>query len=209
MESGTTYDLTWESALSYTPQRYGGETVVEMPWVQIITWNDFPEGTAVEPRSGGVAGVVQYNASFDYARRWHGSSSSSSSSSPGPLPEDTPTQAVNAAVGILRARRAQDGRAAAAAAHFVDGNFTSALAALEWVAPIPSTGASSGSTSGGESSAPSPPAAGVTEAGGEDDPVANLTAGSGSGRHAQPAAYSPLMWVSALAVLAVLSGLIQ
>ena len=120
--SGVTYDLTWEFALSYVPQRYGGPTAAEMPWVQIVTWNDFPEGTAIEP-SEGSGGTAAFNATFEFARRWHGSSTST-------VGQDTATQAVDAATTILNARRTQDARAIIAVAHFIDGDFNSALNAL-------------------------------------------------------------------------------
>jgi hypothetical protein len=41
--------LTWDQQLSFVPKRLGGTDAVSMPFVQVVTWNDFPEGTAVEP----------------------------------------------------------------------------------------------------------------------------------------------------------------
>lgn len=46
---GETMSLTWNMTINYTPQSLGGNVAVSAPFVQVITWNDFPEGTAVEP----------------------------------------------------------------------------------------------------------------------------------------------------------------
>ena len=59
-----------------------------MPWMQIVTWNDFPEGTAIEPRRDAHAGNAQagnaqagsgdllvgtslYESTRALARQWH------------------------------------------------------------------------------------------------------------------------------------------
>jgi len=134
--AGSSYDLTWEHALSYMPQRYGGPVAVNMPWVQIVTWNDFPEGTAVEPTAGGSAGLAAYNATFHFTRRWHGDLA---------VAEGASTQAVNAAVGILSANRIASAcvsncfdlvfqnkiQVFRAVSQFLDGHFIAALSVLD------------------------------------------------------------------------------
>lgn len=47
--AGETMQLTWQKALNYTPRRLGGNIDVGANIVQINTWNDFPEGTNIEP----------------------------------------------------------------------------------------------------------------------------------------------------------------
>ena len=49
VNDGNTYDLTWNKQITYQPLMLGGEIEVYNPWVQITTWNDFPEGTCIEP----------------------------------------------------------------------------------------------------------------------------------------------------------------
>ena len=134
--AGSSYDLTWEHALSYMPQRYGGPVAVNMPWVQIVTWNDFPEGTAVEPTAGGSAGLAAYNATFHFTRRWHGGLA---------VAEGASTQAVYAAVGILSANRIASAcvsncfdlvfqnkiQVFRAVSQFLDGHFIAALSVLD------------------------------------------------------------------------------
>ena len=58
VDAGTTMNLTWDKVKSYTPKRLGGVNKVEMPWVQIITWNDWPEGTSIEPASDASYGFA-------------------------------------------------------------------------------------------------------------------------------------------------------
>lgn len=46
---GETMELTWNKQINFTPLQLGGDIAIDNPWVQIITWNDFPEGTSIEP----------------------------------------------------------------------------------------------------------------------------------------------------------------
>ena len=46
---GETMALTWDYQIGHTPLRYGGEIPVDNPWMQLCTWNDFPEGSNIEP----------------------------------------------------------------------------------------------------------------------------------------------------------------
>ncbi len=54
--AGETMSLTWDKQMTYTEQRLGGYINVENPWVQIITWNDWPEGTSIEPATDDTYG---------------------------------------------------------------------------------------------------------------------------------------------------------
>ena len=124
-----TYDLTWEHVLDYAPKRYGGSQIVTMPWIQIVTWNDWPEGTAIEP-SAGVDGNLAYNATYDFVKRWHEGSSTSTG-----VTGATGTTAVAAAVGILNARRQERGVEdevviEAAVGKFMEGKFLLVLSML-------------------------------------------------------------------------------
>ncbi len=52
--AGETMALTFDRQISYSARRdtgYIGPVKVEMPWIQIATWNDWSEGTSIEPAS--------------------------------------------------------------------------------------------------------------------------------------------------------------
>jgi len=46
---GETFVLTWEKIMDFNAANPGNEN--EISWVQVVTWNDWPEGSAVEPAS--------------------------------------------------------------------------------------------------------------------------------------------------------------
>jgi hypothetical protein len=46
-----TMALTWDWQIAFQPNRLGGGDHVDLAWIQIATWNDWPEGTAVEPHT--------------------------------------------------------------------------------------------------------------------------------------------------------------
>ncbi|PXF40175.1 hypothetical protein BWQ96_10113 [Gracilariopsis chorda] len=56
VDDGETMTLTWEKQISYTPSQGSGLDSVENLWVQIATWNDWPEGTSIEPASAATYG---------------------------------------------------------------------------------------------------------------------------------------------------------
>lgn len=58
VDDGETMALTWDMQINYTPLRLGGTDAVENPWVQIATWNDWPEGTSVEPATDDTYGYT-------------------------------------------------------------------------------------------------------------------------------------------------------
>lgn len=74
MDQGTTMNLTWEQQISYTPQRLGGPDTVTNPWVQIVTWNDWPEGTSIEPATESSYGYSALETSFQQIPRFKGTS---------------------------------------------------------------------------------------------------------------------------------------
>ena len=108
---GTTYELSWEHALGFTPRRYGGTLDVMMPMMQLVTWNDYPEGTAIEPRAppaaaeanaphgvGPGGGFAAFEATRGFIRRFRGE--------PPTHADDEPiAEAVRAAAAIFAARR--------------------------------------------------------------------------------------------------------
>ena len=115
--STSTYTLTWEHALSYVPERYGGGTSVTMPWLQIVTWNDFPEGTTIEPNKG-EDGLTAYLATLNFTRQWHGKT---------PVPSSNAVAVVPAAAAILNARRTMDTKAEVAVRLFLKGDYEQVL----------------------------------------------------------------------------------
>ena len=53
MNGDRTINLTWTHQLNYAPSTDPSLVAVDMPWVQVVTWNDWPEGTTVEPAEPG------------------------------------------------------------------------------------------------------------------------------------------------------------
>lgn len=49
VNDGETLSLLWQRHIDYVPFRLGGTDEVDNPWIQIVTWNDWPEGTSIEP----------------------------------------------------------------------------------------------------------------------------------------------------------------
>ena len=127
----STYNLTWEHAFDYLPNRYGGSTRVTMPWLQIVTWNDFPEGTTIEPTQG-ESGLEAYILTFCFVKRWHNESSVVGAGSEAARRDNEDAEkagkaAVHAAVAILDARRKNNAKAEAAVQLFLNGEFVQAM----------------------------------------------------------------------------------
>lgn len=73
-DQGSTMALTWEQQISYMPQRLGGPDAVTNPWVQIVTWNDWPEGTSIEPATESSYGYTALETCFQQIPRFKGTS---------------------------------------------------------------------------------------------------------------------------------------
>eukprot|EP00737_Agarophyton_chilense_P003446 gb/GEZJ01004039.1/.p1 GENE.gb/GEZJ01004039.1/~~gb/GEZJ01004039.1/.p1 ORF type:complete len:653 (-),score=85.90 gb/GEZJ01004039.1/:165-2123(-) len=58
VDDGETMALTWKKQIDYTPNRLGGPDPVQNPWIQIATWNDWPEGSSIEPSAAGGYGYT-------------------------------------------------------------------------------------------------------------------------------------------------------
>lgn len=69
---GETMSLTWNMAINYTTQSLGGNVAVTAPFVQVITWNDFPEGTAVEPSALSEYGYRALQTTRRKIAQWKG-----------------------------------------------------------------------------------------------------------------------------------------
>ena len=72
VDDGVTLELTWGMQQSYTPLRLGGVNSVENPWVQIITWNDWPEGTSIEPATDATYGYAPLVICQNEINTWKG-----------------------------------------------------------------------------------------------------------------------------------------
>lgn len=72
VSEGATMNLTWEKQISYRPQRLGGPDAVENPWVQIVTWNDWPEGTSIEPATDSSYGYKAIEICQQHIPRFKG-----------------------------------------------------------------------------------------------------------------------------------------
>ena len=106
VRAGSTYELTWNHILGFISNRYGGgdENIVDMPWVQIITWNDYPEGTQIEPRSG-LNGTATYEQTLLYISRWKGDEVNEGEQETEETLKRKAIFIVNVSVDILNARR--------------------------------------------------------------------------------------------------------
>ena len=128
--AGNTYDRTWERALDFQPHRYGTEVTLQQPWVQIITWNDWPEGTAIEPTTT----MEAFAATAVYSRRWKGHAFAEPDEIAGV--HSAMQTAVHVAAAILGARRVADSRSDGGTIEdaiklFLDGAFESAASRLD------------------------------------------------------------------------------
>lgn len=56
VDDGETMALTWEKQLSYIPSQASSLDSVENVWIQIATWNDWAEGTSIEPATASTYG---------------------------------------------------------------------------------------------------------------------------------------------------------
>lgn len=56
VDAGETMSLTWDMQINWTSKRLGGTNHVQNPYTQIITWNDWPEGTSIEPATDDTYG---------------------------------------------------------------------------------------------------------------------------------------------------------
>lgn len=72
VDDGITLELTWDMQQIYTPLRLGGVNSVENPWVQIITWNDWPEGTSIEPATDATYGYTPLIICQSEISNWKG-----------------------------------------------------------------------------------------------------------------------------------------
>ncbi len=48
VDAGETMALTFDKHINYVPGA-AGPVKVELPWIQVVTWNDWPEGSTIEP----------------------------------------------------------------------------------------------------------------------------------------------------------------
>lgn len=104
-----TLDLTIAAVLERVPASAGGTrlTPVDMPWVQVVTFNDWPEGTQLEPDAGPDP-YQQLVAVRDFAARFTANSTSGSDSDGG---KAASTNLFEAAASLYHAR--MDGGAGA------------------------------------------------------------------------------------------------
>lgn len=70
VDEGETMALTWDTQINWTPKRLGGTNAVLNPWTQIITWNDWPEGTSIEPATADTYGYTPLKTSRNKIAEW-------------------------------------------------------------------------------------------------------------------------------------------
>ena len=115
-QNGAVYEKTWDLALNAKAQAGADQPA----WVQIVTWNDWNEGTQIEPTL--ADGTALLAATQDKARAYTG--------------RDMPPAALEIPPRILALRRATPGPETEALirqvyAHFFAGEFAAALSLLE------------------------------------------------------------------------------
>ncbi len=124
VSAGETMQLTWQKFRNYTPKRLGGTVGIAAPWVQLITWNDFPEGTQIEPTV--ALGYKAWQTNRTNIAAWKGAATAANDSLGG-----------EAAFTIYQA--AKSGRttdAATAATLFCSGDYSGAIAAAAVTLPV-------------------------------------------------------------------------
>lgn len=70
--AGETMSLTWDRQINYVVNGTGGTSAVENPWIQLITWNDWPEGTSIEPGSTDTYGFKPLQTNKAKVDTWKG-----------------------------------------------------------------------------------------------------------------------------------------
>jgi len=70
VDDGETMSLTWNQQIDWTTKRLGGDNDVLNPWTQIITWNDWPEGTSIEPASDDTYGYTPLKTNRTKIAEW-------------------------------------------------------------------------------------------------------------------------------------------
>ncbi|MFN0202595.1 MAG: T9SS type A sorting domain-containing protein [Bacteroidia bacterium] len=76
--AGEVMNLTWDIAQNYSPLSLGGQIAVTQPYVQIATWNDFPEGTSIEPSNANGYKYKALQTNRNRIAQWKGISTSAS-----------------------------------------------------------------------------------------------------------------------------------
>ena len=75
VDAGETMALTWDMQINWESKRLGGTNDVLNPWTQIITWNDWPEGTSIEPATEDTYGYTPLKTSRNKIAVWKDSPS--------------------------------------------------------------------------------------------------------------------------------------
>lgn len=70
VDDGETMSLTWDQQINWTSKRLGGDNDVLNPWTQIITWNDWPEGTSIEPATDDTYGYTPLKTNRTKIAAW-------------------------------------------------------------------------------------------------------------------------------------------
>lgn len=70
--AGETMALTWDRQINYSPNTTVGLNEVENAWMQLITWNDWPEGTSIEPATDATYGFTPLLTSKAKTDTWKG-----------------------------------------------------------------------------------------------------------------------------------------
>jgi hypothetical protein len=70
--AGETMALTWDRQINYSPNTTTNLNEVENAWIQLITWNDWPEGTSIEPATEATYGFAPLLISKAKTDIWKG-----------------------------------------------------------------------------------------------------------------------------------------
>jgi len=126
--SGFTLENTFKYALSRVPLQLGGDTAVDMPWLQVCTFNDWTEGTQVEP-TWHVAGMddTEAYAALQVVQRYARAFKNGETVAKAVTPEQQ--LALRLPAAVYRARMAGRSTEAAIALYGL-GNITAAMDAL-------------------------------------------------------------------------------
>jgi len=117
VDDGETMALTFDKHINYVPAT-AGPVKVEKPWLQVVTWNDWPEGATIEPASEETYGYTALLTTMVKTAEFKGQAT----------PGNADSIAVTIPYAIYQARKSgNNGLALCIIDQFLAGNYTTAL----------------------------------------------------------------------------------
>jgi len=118
---GETMSLTFDEMINFQPGD-NGLIKVELPWIQVVTWNDWPEGATIEPATAEFYGFKALQTTMLKTAEFKG--------------EDTPSYMDSLALTIpyeiyMARKNGNMALAECAISEFLNGNYSQALSSCQ------------------------------------------------------------------------------